>query len=66
VPRGIVPLPDGRVLVRRAGAAGCYGPDAGRWMPSDDPGGWVPLGDGVFAFGGGIPSPALDSLTDPG
>lgn len=52
VPRGILPLPDGRVLVRRPGAAGCYGLDAGRWVPADDPGPWTPLGDGAFAVGG--------------
>ena len=51
VPRGILPLPDGRVLVRRPGAAGCYGLDDGRWVPLDDPGPWVPLGDGTFAVG---------------
>jgi hypothetical protein len=52
VSRGVLPLPDGRVLARRPGAAGCYGLDAGRWVPFDDPGDWLPLGDGAFAVAG--------------
>lgn len=56
VPRGVLPLPDGRVLVRGPGAARCYGVDDGRWSPWDDPGEWVPLGDGGYAFGAD-PSP---------
>ncbi|MBX9625117.1 MAG: hypothetical protein K2X82_15025 [Gemmataceae bacterium] len=53
VPRGIVPLPDGTVLVRRPGAAPGYEWDGAGWVPlADDPGGFVPVADGAYILAG--------------
>jgi len=51
VPRGIVVLPDGRVVVRRDGAAPVCDFDGTRWnFGGDDPGRFVPAGDARFAL----------------
>ncbi|HJZ57769.1 MAG TPA: hypothetical protein VKE74_22610, partial [Gemmataceae bacterium] len=51
VPRGIVPLADGRVLVSRDGAASEYVFDADHWEAfAEDPGAFVPLDGGGFVI----------------
>jgi hypothetical protein len=47
--RGVLPLPDGRVLVARSGAAAEYNFDAGRWEPfAEEPGAFVALDSGGY------------------
>lgn len=53
VPRGVVPLPDGAVLVRRPRAAAGYEWGGAGWVPlAADPGGFVPIAGGTYILAG--------------